>query len=69
MSISNEDINNNHVKTLSIRVSHLIGYINQLPAKDKKTLADVYPIEMPESSKDYIVDYLEHIKNDLLERP
>ena len=69
MSISNEDINNNHVKILSTRVGHLINYVNVMVTKDKKSGSEIYPIEMTKFHKDFIINHLQYIKNDLLERP
>ena len=69
MSISNEDINNNHVKILSTRVGHLINYVNVMVTKDKKSGREIYPIEMTKFHKDFIINHLQYIKNDLLERP
>ena len=68
MSISNEDINNNHVKTLSTRVGHLINYVNVMVTKDKKSGAEIYPIEMTKFHKDFIIKHLQYINNDLLGR-
>ena len=68
MSISNEDINNNHVKTLSINVSHVIRYVEAMIPKDKKTIADIYPVEMHETQKDYIVNHLQYIYDNLMKR-
>lgn len=68
MSISNEDIHKNHVKTLSINVKHLIYYIEAMVPKDKKTMGDIYPVEMTEAQKDYIMDYLQKFYDDLMKR-
>ena len=38
MSISREDIDNRHIKTLSISVSHVMRYIDTMGKKDKKTI-------------------------------
>ena len=51
MSISREDIDNRHIKTLSISVNHVMRYIDTMGKKDKKTMSDVYPIEMTENNK------------------
>ena len=44
MSISNEDIHKNHVKTLSISVKYVMGYIESMVTKDKKTISEIYPV-------------------------
>ena len=68
MSISNEDISNNHVKTLSIGVKHLMYYIGALVPKDKKTMGDIYPIEVTAEQKNYIMNYLQHLYENLMKR-
>ena len=68
MSISRDDIANRHIKTLSISVNHVMRYIDTMGKKDKKTMSDVYPIEMTENNKKYIMEHLQYIYNDLLER-
>ena len=68
MSISRDDIANRHIKTLSISVNHVMRYIDIMGKKDKKTMSDVYPIEMTENNKKYIMEHLQYIYNDLLER-
>ena len=68
MSISNEDIHKNHVKTLSINVKHLIYYIEAMIPKDRRTMGDIYPVEMTEAQKDYIMDYLQKFYDDLMKR-
>ena len=68
MSISRDDIPNRHIKTLSISVNHVMRYIDTMGKKDKKTMSDVYPIEMTENNKKYIMEHLQYIYNDLLER-
>ena len=52
MSINNEYIHKNHIKSLSINVKHLIYYIEAMIPKDRRTMNDIYPIEMTESQKD-----------------
>ena len=36
--------------------------------KDKKTMGDIYPVEMTEAQKDYIMDYLQKFYDDLMKR-
>ena len=67
-SISNEDIRNNHVKTLSMMVQHVMFYINAMIPKDKRTVSDIYPAEMTKIHKDYIIGHLQYIYDDLVER-
>ena len=68
MSTSNEDIYNNHVKTLSISVKHVMGYIEAMVPKDKKTISEIYPVEMSETQKDYIINHLQYIYDNLVKR-
>ena len=68
MSISREDIDNRHIKTLSISVNHVMRYIDTMGKKDKKTMSDVNPIEMTENNKKYIMGHLQYIYDDLLGR-
>ena len=68
MSISNEDIHNNHVKTLSISVKYVMGYIEAMVPKDKKTISEIYPVEMHESQKDHIINHLQYIYDNLMKR-
>ena len=68
MSISRDDIANRHIKTLSISVNHVMRYIDIMGKKDKKTMSDVYPIEMTENNKKYIMGHLQYIYDDLLGR-
>ena len=43
-------------------------YIDTMGQKDKKTMSDVYPIEMTENNKKYIMGHLQYIYDDLLGR-
>ena len=65
MSISNEYIHKNNIKSLSINVRHLIYYIEAMIRKDRRTMSDIYPIEMTEAQKDYIMGYLQKFYDDL----
>ena len=65
MSISNEYIHKNNIKSLSINVRHLIYYIEAMIRKDRRTMSDIYPIEMTEAQKDYIMGYLQKLYDDL----
>ena len=65
MSISNEYIHKNNIKSLSINVRHLIYYIEAMIRKDRRTMSDIYPIEMTEAQKDYIMGYLQNFYDDL----
>jgi hypothetical protein len=65
MSISNEYIHKNNIKSLSINVRHLIYYIESMIRKDRRTMSDIYPIEMTEAQKDYIMGYLQKFYDDL----
>ncbi len=49
---------------IDIRLSHVVGYINAMIPKDKKTMQDSYPVEMNENQKDYIIKHLEAIRNE-----
>ena len=42
-------------------------YMNSIVPKDKKTMADKYPVEMTKTHKDYIVAHLQHIHDNLVE--
>ena len=42
-------------------------YMNSIVPKDKKTMADKYPVEMTETHKDYIMAHLQHIHDNLVE--
>ena len=64
MSISNEDIRNNHVKTLSLRVKLVMGYIDAMFYKLKK--GEI--VEMTENRKEYILSHLQYIHDDLVKR-
>jgi hypothetical protein len=68
MSISSEDIHNNHLKTLSIGVKHLMYCIEEMVPKDKRTRAPIYPVELTEEQKNYIMNYLQKFYDDLMER-
>jgi len=64
MSISNEDIHNRHIKTLSISVTHVIGYIDAMFYKREKGEL----IEMTENHREYLKGHLNYINNNLLGR-
>ena len=59
--------NKMNLEDLPLRVKHLIRYMNSIVPKDKKTMADKYPVEMTETDKDYITAHLQHIHNNLVE--
>ena len=67
-SISDEDFTHHRINTLAVNVSHVIGYIKALVTRDRRSAAEIYPIEITETNKEYIIGHLEHIKKDLLER-
>ena len=52
-------------ESLSIRLSHVVRYINAMVPKDKKTMLDNYPVEMSESQKNYIVNHLKFILDEI----
>ena len=52
-------------ETLSVNVSHVIRYINEMVPKDKKTMQDNYPVEMSEAQKNYIVNHLQFILDEI----
>ena len=64
MSISRDDIANRHIKTLSISVNHVIGYIDAMFHKLKK--GEI--VEMTESRREYLKSHLNYINDDLLGR-
>ena len=64
IAISNEDIRNRHIKTLSISVTHVIGYIDAMFHKLKK--GDI--VEMTESRREYLKSHLNYINDNLLGR-
>ena len=63
-SISMDDIVNRHIKTLSISVTHVIGYIDAM--FDKLKRGEI--VEMTESRREYIKSHLNYINDDLLGR-
>ena len=65
MSISNEYIHKNNIKSLSINVRHLIYYIEAMIPKDRRTMGDIYPVEMTEAHKYYIMGYLQKFYDDM----
>ena len=50
---------------IDIRLSHVMGYINAMEPKDKKTMQDNYPVEMSEAQKNYIVNHLQYILDNI----
>jgi len=52
-------------ESLSIRLSHVVRYINAMVPKDKKTMQDNYPVEMSEAQKNYIVNHLQFILDEI----
>ena len=50
---------------IDIRLSHVMGYINAMVPKDKKTMQDNYPVEMSEAQKNYIVNHLQFILDEI----
>ena len=64
MSISRDDIANGHIKTLSISVTHVIGYIDAMFHKLKK--GEI--VEMTESRREYLKSHLNYINDNLLGR-
>ena len=63
-SISREDIQNRHIKTLSISVTHVIGYIDAM--FDKLKRGEI--VEMTENRREYLKSHLNYINDDLLGR-
>ena len=64
MSISRDDIANRHIKTLSISVTHVIGYIDAMFHKRKK--GEI--VEMTENHREYLKSHLNYISDNLLGR-
>jgi len=64
MSISGDDITNHHIKTLSISVTHVIGYIDAMFPKYKKDEI----VEMTENHREYLKSHLTYINDNLLGR-
>ena len=64
MSISRDDIANRHIKTLSISVNHVIGYIDAMFHKRKK--GEI--VEMTENHREYLKSHLNYISDNLLGR-
>ena len=60
--------NKMNVEDIPLRVKHLMRYMNSIVPKDKKTMADKYPVEMTKTDKDYIVAHLQHIHDNLVEK-
>ena len=52
-------------ENLSISVSHVIRYINEMGPKDKRTLQSIYPVEMSESQKNYIISHLQYVLDNI----
>ena len=52
-------------ESLSIRLSHVVRYINAMVPQDKKTMQDNYPVEMSEAQKNYIVNHLQFILDEI----
>ena len=52
-------------ENLSVNVSHVIRYINEMVPKDKRTLQSIYPVEMSEAQKNYIVNHLQFILDEI----
>ena len=64
MSISREDIQNHHIKTLSINVTHVIRYLDVMFDKLKK--GEI--VEMTENRREYLKNHLNYINDNLLGR-
>ena len=64
MSISRDDIANRHIKTLSISVTLVIGYIDAMFHRLKKDEVVV----MTESRREYLKSHLNYINDNLLGR-
>ena len=56
-----------NLEYLSLKVKHLMLFMNSIVPKDKKTMADKYPVEMTKTHKDYITAHLQHIHDNLVE--
>ena len=52
-------------ENLSVSVSHVIRYINEMVPKDKRTLQSIYPVEMREAQKNYIIRHLQYILDNI----
>ena len=52
-------------ENLSVCVSHVIRYINEMVPKDKRTLQSIYPVEMSEAQKNYIISHLQYILDNI----
>ena len=52
-------------ENLSVNVSHVIRYINEMVPKDKRTLQSIYPVEMSEAQKNYIISHLQYILDNI----
>ena len=52
-------------ENLSVSVSHVIRYINEMVPKDKRTLQSIYPVEMSEAQKNYIISHLQYILDNI----
>ena len=52
-------------ENLSVSVSHVIRYINEMLPKDKRTLQSIYPVEMSEAQKNYIISHLQYILDNI----
>ena len=52
-------------ESLSIRLSHVVRYINAMVPKDKRTLQSIYPVEMSEAQKNYIISHLQYILDNI----
>ena len=59
--------NKMNVEDIPLKLKHLIRYMDSMVPKDKKTMADKYPVEMTKTDKDYITSYLQHIHDNLVE--
>ena len=64
MSISRDDIANRHIKTLSISVTLVIGYIDAMFHRLKKDEVVV----MTENHREYLKSHLNYINDNLLGR-
>ena len=52
-------------ENLSVSVSHVIRYINEMVPKDKRTLQSIYPAAMSEAQKNYIISHLQYILDNI----
>ena len=50
---------------IDIRLSHVMGYINAIIPKDKKTMQNKFPLEISEGQKDFIMGHLQYIRDKL----